>query len=106
MAAIRVLSDYEDSLIDQRHRENQRTSDMLSINIHSIGMLPDDILDENSQQDGLVSTVEDERLVEAVQAYHCIWDTSCRSYKELPKKLQAWKQISLKHGQNGLYFIF
>ena len=89
MAAMRVLSDYEDSLIDQRHRENQWTSDMSSINMRSVGMLPDDILDENSQQDGLVSTVEDEQ-----------------SYKELPKKLQAWKQISLKLGQNGLYFIF
>ena len=45
---------------------------------------------DQSQQYTDAASVEDEQLVEAVQAYQCIWDTSSRAYKELPKEQNAW----------------
>ena len=40
-------------------------------------------------------------LIEVIKDYRCIWDVSCRSFKETLKKQQAWKQIAMKLKQDG-----
>ena len=42
-------------------------------------------------------------LVELVKEYRCIWDTSCRSFKETPKKQQAWRVISSTLKRDGMF---
>ena len=42
-------------------------------------------------------------LIEEVRLYRCLWDSSCRAFKELPKKQQAWKQIAEKLNVDGLF---
>ena len=43
-------------------------------------------------------------LIELVRDYRCIWDTSCRSFKEHPKKQQAWRSISGKLNLDGMWY--
>ena len=38
----------------------------------------------------------DEKLVEAVRDYPCLWQLSSRSYKDLRAKENAWKAVALK----------
>ena len=45
---------------------------------------------------------DDADLIELIQERRSIWDTSCRSFKETPKKQQAWKEIAGKLGQDGM----
>ena len=35
-----------------------------------------------------------EMLIEEVRNYPCVWDVSARSYKEKPKKVEAWRRMS------------
>ncbi len=35
-------------------------------------------------------------LIELIKDYRCLWDVSCRSFKETPKKQQAWREIAGK----------
>lgn len=62
-------------------------------------------------QEGLLAaktisqTSEDAELIELIREYRCIWDTSCRSFKETPKKQQAWKEIARKLEQDGMTAI-
>ena len=45
---------------------------------------------QHEQEDELVNTtLLDELLINEVKIYRCLWDTSYRSYKELPKKNEA-----------------
>ena len=44
----------------------------------------------------------DEILVEEVRQFRCLWDTSCRAYKDGMKKQQAWREISAKFGASGM----
>lgn len=46
--------------------------------------------------------IDDELLVEEVKQMRILWDTSCRGYKDLNKKNQAWKEISLRLHKNDL----
>ena len=43
----------------------------------------------------------DELLINEVKSYKCLWDPRCRAYKETPKKLEAWKIISIKLSKSG-----
>ncbi len=43
-----------------------------------------------------------ERFVVEVRQYQCLWDTSCRAYKDGMKKQQAWREISAKLGASGM----
>ena len=49
--------------------------------------------------------VEDELLMQEVQQYDCIWNTSSRAYKENPKKQEAGRKIAIALGQNGKYSL-
>ena len=44
---------------------------------------------------------EDEMLVKEIRKYRCLWDTSCRSFKDSPKKQQAWRGIAVKLEKDG-----
>ena len=46
---------------------------------------------------------DDGDLIELIRERRCIWDTSCRSFKETPKKQQAWREIAAKLGQDGMW---
>ena len=43
----------------------------------------------------------DELLINEIKSYKCLWDTSCRSYKEKPKKDESWRLISAKLQTEG-----
>ena len=43
----------------------------------------------------------DELLINEVKSYKCLWDPRCRAYKETPKKMEAWKIISIKLSKSG-----
>ena len=43
----------------------------------------------------------EEMLVEEIRHMRCLWDTSCRAYKDGLKKQQAWKDICSKFGVQG-----
>ena len=45
-------------------------------------------------------------LIEEVRQYPCLWDTHCRSFKETPKKNEAWQRISKKLQFDGMYPYF
>ena len=40
-------------------------------------------------------------LIEEVRSYNCLWNTTCRAFKETPKKAEAWRQISAKLNMEG-----
>ena len=40
-------------------------------------------------------------LIEEVRSYDCLWNTTCRAFKETPKKAEAWRQISAKLNMEG-----
>ncbi len=40
-------------------------------------------------------------LIELIKYYPCHWDVSCRSFKEIPKKQQAWREIARKLKQDS-----
>jgi len=41
-------------------------------------------------------------LIEEVRIYRCLWDSSCRAFKEIQKKQQALNQIAQKFNVNGI----
>ena len=38
----------------------------------------------------------DERVIEAVREFPCIWDMACKGYKDTIAKGNAWKEVSKK----------
>ena len=40
-------------------------------------------------------------LIELMKDYRCVWDVSCRAFKENQKKQQAWKEIAMKLNKDG-----
>ena len=57
--------------------------------------------EQKQQQQGIL----DESLIEEVRKFRCIWDPSCRAYKETPRKQLAWSEISKKLGKEGNFCI-
>ena len=41
-------------------------------------------------------------LVYEMPNYECLWNTRCRSYRDLNKKVSAWKEISEKLCVEGI----
>ncbi|KAL5509869.1 hypothetical protein EMCRGX_G005308 [Ephydatia muelleri] len=41
----------------------------------------------------------DERIIEAVRAFPCLWQVSSRSYKDLKAKENAWREVASKLGE-------
>ena len=39
--------------------------------------------------------------IEEVRSYDCLWNTTCRAFRETPKKAEAWRQISAKLNMEG-----
>ena len=58
----------------------------------------EEVIEERLERDFLAT------LVEEVRAYRCLWDSSCRAFKELPKKQQARSQIAGKLNIEGEFF--
>lgn len=48
---------------------------------------------ESQSQEHMLAT-----LIELVRDYPCLWNTTCRSFKEKPKKDEAWRRICLVLG--------
>ena len=44
-------------------------------------------------------------LIEEVRQYPCLWNTSARSFRETPKKQQAWRNIGVKLSVDGMVII-
>lgn len=40
-------------------------------------------------------------LIEEVRQYPCVWNVSSNSYKDKPKKMEAWRRISAALNQPG-----
>ena len=40
----------------------------------------------------------DEKLVEAVRSFLCLWQLTCKSYKDIRAKENAWKQVASQVG--------
>ena len=38
--------------------------------------------------------MDDEKLVEAVRSFPCLWQVSLKSYKDLRAKENAWKEVA------------
>ncbi|XP_065642557.1 uncharacterized protein LOC136074181 [Hydra vulgaris] len=45
-------------------------------------------------------------LIEEARRFPCLWDTTTRSYKETPLKIEAWRQISALLNVEGSYLFF
>ena len=43
-------------------------------------------------------------LIDEVRSYPCLWDTTSRSFKETPKKAEAWRRISSTMNIDGIYY--
>ena len=41
-------------------------------------------------------------LIEEVRMYRCLWDTSCRAFKESQKKEEAWNRVSERLNVSGM----
>ena len=46
--------------------------------------------------------MDDERLVEAVREFACLWKVGCKSYKDLRAKENAWKEVA---GKVSVYVV-
>lgn len=45
-------------------------------------------------------------LIEKIKNYQCLWDSSSRGFKELPKKQEAWIRIGGKFNVDGKFLSF
>ena len=61
-----------------------------------------DVLDQTQVEEQWT----EEGLVEEVRQFRCLWDTSCRAYKDGMKKQQAWREIGAKFGAPGMQTLF
>ena len=51
--------------------------------------------------------MDEEALVEAVRGFSCLWQTSCKKYKDLRAKENVWKEVSGQvHFQSSTMHIF
>ena len=41
---------------------------------------------------------DSERLIEAIRNFHCLWKVSCKTYKDLTARENAWKTVALETG--------
>ena len=39
---------------------------------------------------------DDEKIIEAVRGYPCLWQVSCTSYKDARARENAWKDVASK----------
>ena len=42
------------------------------------------------------TTMDDEKLIEAVRDFECLWMVGCKAYKDIRAKENAWKEVSVK----------
>ena len=40
--------------------------------------------------------MDDEKLIEAVRDFECLWMVGCKAYKDIRAKENAWKEVSAK----------
>ena len=60
----------------------------------------EDLSSSSSQQYSNIQCM----LIEEVRKYQCIWNTTCRSFKETPKKAEAWRRVSVAMKMEGKFF--
>ena len=60
----------------------------------------EDLSSSSSQQYSNIQCM----LIEEVRKYQCIWNTTCRSFKETPKKDEAWRRVSVAMKMEGKFF--
>ena len=44
----------------------------------------------------IIIDMDDEKLIEAVRTYPCIWHESSKSYKDIIVKENSWKEVALQ----------
>ena len=44
----------------------------------------------------MIIAMDEEKLIEAVRTYPCIWHVSSKSYKDIIAKENAWKEVALQ----------
>ena len=82
--SVAVLNNLRDASQQQQQNQQQTATFTRQIEIHD-------------HQQRLPSTKNWEiDLIEEVRSYECLWNTKCRAFKETPKKIEAWRQISAK----------
>jgi len=47
--------------------------------------------------------MEDEKLIEAIKTYQCLWNTSATSYRDVKAKDMAWNQVATQVRANYVY---
>jgi len=53
----------------------------------------------------LFTVVEDEKLVEMVAKFNCLYDLSCTLYKNQTIKDNAWKEVAEQVKRSGKYIV-
>ena len=61
----------------------------------------EDLSSSSSQQYANIQCM----LIEEVRKYQCLWNTTCRSFKETPKKAEAWRRVSVAMKMEGKFFL-
>ena len=87
-------------------QESQSIQEQDNLSIDSVGSGEQLSIDQHD--DDLLCTVDtphpswtEEMLVEELRHMRCLWDTSCRAYKDGLRKQQAWRDICSKFGVQG-----
>ena len=87
-------------------QESQSIQEQDNLSIDSVGSGEQLSIDQHD--DDLLCTGDtshpswtEEMLVEEIRHMRCLWDTSCRAYKDGLKKQQAWRDICSKFGVQG-----
>ena len=44
----------------------------------------------------IINAMDDEKLVESVREFECLWKVGCKSYKDVRAKENAWKEVANK----------
>ena len=100
-----ISQEFLNSILQQL-QENQSTQEQHSPSIESVGS--EEHLSIEQHDDDFIGIGDtshqswtEEMLVEEIRQMRCLWDTSCRAYKDGLKKQQAWRDICSKFGAQG-----
>jgi len=89
-----------------QHSESDQNT-LTVVSPSNLSAPPSVVGSECSERDSLSLN---ERLVDMMESYPCLWNTSSRSYKDINKKDEAWKELQRRLGVPGniitKYYLF
>lgn len=108
-----ILSNLRQQQFNSNVNNNNTSSSFLALQ-NSLLQQPSEQINVNSQEEhgssnsNMNSDGDDYlgNLREEVRKYRCLWDTSCRAFKEIQKKKQAWNLIAKKFKFQGVVINF